>query len=179
MHVAESIRSTIFHLGRHQTTISTTRMSTSTTMDMLATPDGASSAVGPLSSALSNLGSSPRAVGAAWLISSAVFTTYSTTKFLQFGYEDDRESLKVKMERTPLPAKRPSFIQQFFSLPPPIMLTLWRFLGSLLLGLLVQSDFAVMSRVKQTLDLVPLMALPALFLFIANMANSYVTVLAE
>lgn len=150
-------------------------MSTGATMEMPATPSpGLSSAVGPLSSALSNLGSSPHAVGAAWLISSAVFTTFSTTKFLQYAYEDDQESLKMKMEQTPLPAKRPSFMKQFFSLPPPSMLTLWRFFGSLMLGLLIQSDFAVMSRVKQTLELVPLMALPALFLFIANMANSYV-----
>jgi len=145
----------------------------SSTMETIATTSSTAGA-GPLSAALSNIGSSPHAVGAAWLVSSAVFTTYSTTKFLQYVYDDDQNALKQKMERSPLPAPRPTFLHQFFSLPPPSMLTLWRFLGSLLLGLTLHPDLQIIARVKQTIDLVPHVALPALFLFVANLANSYV-----
>ena len=137
-----------------------------------ATPDVAVASSRPLASFLSNLHSSPQVVGAAWLVSSAVFTTYSTTKFLQFSY-DDPESLRRKMERTALPFQH-RYVKRFLSLPPPSMLTLWRFLGSLLLGLLLHPDFEIPARVKQTWDLIPNVALPAAFLFVANLANSCV-----
>lgn len=145
-------------------------------MDMLATPASVThfAGGGPLSSALSNLGASPQAVGIAWLVSSTVFTTYSTTRFLQYAFEDHQGSLKRKMEQTHLPSKPSSIGRRFLSLPPPNMLTLWRFLGSLLLGLLLHSDFDVIARLKQTLGLIPLVGLPALFLFVANLTNSYV-----
>ena len=142
-------------------------------MEMLTTPLPVTSVgAGPISSALSSLGTSPHVVGAAWMVSSVVFTTYSTTRFLQFVFVDDRASLKRRMKETHLPANPSSFIKRFLSLPPPSMLTLWRFLGSLLLGLMLHPDVNVIARLKQTLDLIPLVGLPALFLFVANLSNS-------
>jgi hypothetical protein len=59
------------------------------------------------------------------------------------------------------------------SLSRPTLLTLYRFSGSLLLGILChQPFFAVMDRIKQTIASLPLFALPATFLFVANYANS-------
>ena len=142
-------------------------------MEMLATPVPVTSVgAGPISSALSSLGTSPHAVGAAWMVSSALFTTYSTTRFLRFAVIDDRASLKRRMKETYHPSNPPSFINRFLSLPPPSTLTLLRFLGSLLLGLLLHPDFNVIARLKQTLNLIPFVGLPALFLFVANLSNS-------
>lgn len=59
------------------------------------------------------------------------------------------------------------------SLSRPTLLTLYRFSGSLLLGILFhQPILAVMDRIKQTIASLPLFALPATFLFVANYANS-------
>lgn len=131
----------------------------------------------PLTLAFSNLPSNPHAVGAAWLVLSAVFTTYSTTKFLSFG--DDSIVMRQRIEKATLPLhhsqRQPTrFIQRFMRLPLPNLLTLYRFSGSLLLGLLVHPDLAIWSRLKHTLQLIPSVAFPAFFLFVANFANSYV-----
>jgi drug/metabolite transporter (DMT)-like permease len=102
-----------------------------------------------------------RAVGSAWMISSVVFTTYSTTSFLKHKTEIGGRGKKVTL------AKPEGSI-----LPRSTLLTLYRFGGSLLLGMLAHPDLHVVDRVRETIQLLPPFALPAIFLFIANYANS-------
>lgn len=138
-------------------------------LDTVAASATASNNAGPLAF-LSSLPTNPPVVGVAWLVSSAVFTTYSTTKFLKYSY-DGKTDLKEKLHRIELPAQHP--LSRFFSLPPPTMLTLYRFAGSLLLGLTFHPpDFAILERIRSTIAAVSDFALPAAFLFIANLANS-------
>jgi hypothetical protein len=101
-----------------------------------------------------------QAIGAAWMISSVVFTTYSTTSFLKYKNDGDFGK-KVTLDK---PKGLP--------LPRATLLTLYRFGGSLLLGMLAHPDLHVVDRVHETLQLLPPFALPAIFLFIANYANS-------
>lgn len=54
----------------------------------------------------------------------------------------------------------------------PGLLTLYRFGGSLLLGILAHPNFDIAKRVDQTLQYLPVFTLPAIFLFVANYANS-------
>jgi drug/metabolite transporter (DMT)-like permease len=100
------------------------------------------------------------AVGAAWMVSSAVFTTYSTTSFLKYKHDEDRGK-KVTLEKP-----------EGSKLPRATLLTLYRFGGSLLLGMLAHPDLHVVDRVHETIQLLPPFAMPAIFLFIANYANS-------
>lgn len=93
------------------------------------------------------------AVGAAWMVSSALFTTYSTTKFLKY-------------------APGPSEPRRASLLPRATLLTVLRFGGSLALGLLAHPDLHVLDRVRETWKLLPTFAIPATFLFVANYANS-------
>jgi Triose-phosphate Transporter family len=124
-------------------------------------------------------------VGAAWMISSAIFTTYSTTKFLKFEppppdnnnnnnnnkNEADRE--KMKQERLPDTSKDiTSSRSSSGQLSRPALLTLYRFSGSLLLGLVAHPEFRIVERILETWKLVPAFSLPALFLFLANYSNS-------
>ena len=103
-----------------------------------------------------------RAVGAAWMISSVVFTTYSTTSFLKHKYMNDGGR-----------GKKATFVKPEGSrLPRATLLTLYRFGGSLLLGMLAHPDLHVVDRVRETIHLLPPFALPAIFLFVANYANS-------
>jgi hypothetical protein len=111
---------------------------------------------------LQSLPMNPQAVGTAWLISSAVYTTYSSTTFLKYK-PADTELAEGRTEV--LPSTRN------VSLSRPTLLTLYRFGGSLLLGLLAHPDLAIIQRIKDTLQAVPNFALPAAFLFIANFAN--------
>lgn len=92
-----------------------------------------------------------QAVGASWIISSALFTTYSTTRYLKYPSKSDS----------------PRSI-----LPRATQLTLYRFLGSLCLGLLVHPNLRILERVRETVRLLPSFSIPAIFLFIANYANS-------
>lgn len=125
---------------------------------------------------LQSLPMNPQAVGTAWLISSAVFTTYSTTTFLKFNsikpdfteVANGRKS-KRQSSRAITPAKVAKVLPV---LSRPTLLTLYRFGGSLLLGLLAHPDLAILYRIKETLQAVPDFALPAAFLFTANFANS-------
>ena len=94
-------------------------------------------------------------IGATWMISSALFTTFTTTKFLQYE-----------------PPKAQSKIQPMSKLPRHTLLTFFRFSGSLLLGLLAHPNLHVMKRIEETLDIIPHFFLPAIFLFIANYSNS-------
>jgi Triose-phosphate Transporter family len=93
-------------------------------------------------------------VGAAWMLSSALFTTYSTTKFLRY-------SPPVKLDKV-----------KYVPLSRAALLTLFRFGGSLALGLLLHPNFEIMNRIAETWKILPTFAIPALFLFIANYANS-------
>jgi hypothetical protein len=95
-------------------------------------------------------------VGAAWVISSAFFTTYSTSAFLRY------EPSVFK--------QKPPFTTR---ISRPALLTICRFGGSLLMGLLLHPDLQLIAqRVQSTLTNIPHFTLPALFLFIANYANS-------
>ena len=130
-------------------------------------------------------------VGSAWIISSALLTTYSTTTFLKYsGDEIDGISpnknkkafgdfwarLKRRQKEQQSDAIDDVSIESNRSgnaLSRPTLLTLYRFAGSLLLGLIFhQPLLAVMDRIGQTVASLPLFALPATFLFVANYANS-------
>ena len=104
-----------------------------------------------------------QAVGSAWMISSAIFTTYSTTKFLKFQ-PPITTSRKGKVSKSQNSSQA--------TLPRATLLTLYRFAGSLLLGLLAHPNFHIIDRLRQTIDLIPAFTLPAVFLFIANFSNS-------
>ena len=97
------------------------------------------------------------AVGAAWMLSSAVFTTYSTTRFLKYEAQSS-----VKQENR----------FQASSLSRATLLTLLRFGGSLALGMLAHPNLRVLDRLIETWKLLPTFALPAVFLFVANYTNS-------
>jgi hypothetical protein len=103
-----------------------------------------------LSSALKNV----QGVGAAWMLSSVLFTTYSTTKYLKYSTPSHVErSNKSPLSRVTL-------------------LTLARFSGSLILGLVAYPNLHIVDRIKETLELLPQFALPAVFLFTANYSNA-------
>jgi solute carrier family 35, member E1 len=112
-------------------------------------------AVMPSSALLASLSKDVNFVGGMWMASSALLTTYSTTRFLKY---DHVESDSCKPNR--------------LHLPRPALLTLFRFGGSLLLGLLLHPDFQLLQRIKDTIAVVPDFALSAAFLTIANYANS-------
>mmetsp|Transcript_8828 Transcript_8828/g.14674 ORF Transcript_8828/g.14674 Transcript_8828/m.14674 type:complete len:338 (+) Transcript_8828:22-1035(+) len=111
---------------------------------------------------LSSLTDNTHVVGAAWMISSALFTTYSTTRFLKY----DTVSTSAVVD----PKSRAARLLS--TMPRPTLLTLCRFGGSLLLGLLAHPNANVMQRIRDTKKVLPDFALPATFLFIANYANS-------
>lgn len=98
-----------------------------------------------------------QAVGAAWMLSSAVFTTYSTTRFLKYE---------------PQPSVKPQSALKASPLSRATLLTLLRFGGSLALGILAHPNFHVIDRLIETWKLLPTFALPAIFLFVANYTNS-------
>jgi hypothetical protein len=94
-------------------------------------------------------------IGATWMVTSALFTTYSTSKFLTFKDSPSCPGLRSK-----------------FRVSRSTLLTLYRFSGSLLLGLFAHPDFHVVERIRETLSLCPTFCVPAIYLFIANYANS-------
>lgn len=109
----------------------------------------------------SSLAQNVQAVGAAWVISSTVFTTYSTTKFLKYVPAQTKETTPGKQK------------QQIVSpIPRTTLLTILRFSGSLLIGLLAHPDFYILARMQETIDLAPAFVLPAFCLFVANYMNS-------
>lgn len=139
-------------------------------------------------------------VGSAWVLSSAVLTTYSTTMFLK--YQGDRSSssgtltdsggnskrkqhlsTSASSSRGQLPRKASSAVSttrhrgilshHLESIPRPTLLTLFRFGGSLLLGLFLHVDFwRLAPRLVETFELFKSFFFPALFLFVANLTNS-------
>ena len=94
----------------------------------------------------------PPLVGALWMVSSSLLTTYSTTRFLQHDAPDKQG--------------------KFLRVSRPNLLTLLRFGGSLCLGLLLPPTAPILPRIRSTLASIPHFALPALLLFIANVSNS-------
>ena len=158
-------------------------------------------------------------VGGAWMISSALLTTYSTTRFLK--HEERRgvvSSKLAKLVQQPnqqqqqhdtmetqfksiLSAHDSSHQQRTMKQSQPqhqiiaattsnaaaagggglnlsraSLLTLYRFSGSLLLGLLLHTHFyqlpLLLPRISSTIRSAKLFLLPSLFLFIANYSNS-------
>lgn len=110
---------------------------------------------------LSKISSNPLAVGSAWVVSSALFSTYTTTSFLK--YDDKKKDLPAITSEV-----RPSI-----ALDRPTLLTLYRFTGSLLFGIFIHPQFTfVFERIARTISTLPDFFLPATFLFIANFTNS-------
>jgi len=134
-------------------------------------------------------------VGSAWIISSALLTTYSTTSFLKYsgprihdeisgvgGNKKDSADFWARLKRREKEqddgadgAVSIAIESDRYgnALSRPTLLTLYRFSGSLFLGLVFHRPLlAVMDRVRQTGASLPLFSLPATFLFVANYANS-------
>lgn len=137
-------------------------------------------------------------VGPAWIISSAILTTYSTTKFLKYqgdesmalmpsstnkksifslGNSNKENNLQLQQQNE----KSQHILQGKKSIPTSklsraSLLTLYRFSGSLLLGLFMHAHFyqlsALLPRFIKTLEAAKLFLIPSLFLFIANYCNS-------
>lgn len=157
-----------------------------------------SSAAASLSSLASSIASDKYWVGSAWMVSSAILTTYSTTKFLkhvgqaklsskppidhgsshaavQFDSILNNESSTKEHHRSKQISEAPRK-SSGSNLSRASLLTLYRFSGSLLLGLFLHSHFYQLSmfipRFLKTVDAAKMFLLPSLFLFIANYTNS-------
>ena len=113
-----------------------------------------------------NIWNNPHIVGGAWLFSSALFTTYSTTRYLKYqGTMASTQSDRNKQRH-----QQPSLILS--KLSRPTLLTLCRFGGSLFLGLVAHPDGRVVERCIATVAAARHFAWPALFLYVANYMNS-------
>ncbi len=184
---------------------------------------------------LSKFSSNPLAVGAAWMVSSAIFTTYSTTKFIKYKKptttipisDEQQHPFWVQQQRLldrlrPLknrlhqynamanqrsevnwPSnsrhKKPNNIQPrdvtaynqlserrpqsesvlvggdpSRTLSPSSLLTMYRFAGSLLFGLLFSTSSTLQQRFHYTITTIPTLLIPSICLFIANFSNTYV-----
>jgi hypothetical protein len=155
----------------------------------VATASSSSSAMVSLSSLASSIASDKYWVGSAWMVSSAILTTYSTTKFLkhagqhetkafsrppstgQHGTSSPRSAIELdSMSEASRKSSRPA------NLSRASLLTLYRFSGSLLLGIFVHTHFYQLSmcipRFLKTVNAAKMFLLPSLFLFIANYSNS-------
>ena len=144
------------------------------------TTEAAAASVSSTPGILPSIFNNVHAVGFAWMLSSAVLTTYSTTKFLKYPTtETDGYNRVQRNRRKTLESRFPLLASLTSSLSSPItamsragLLTLYRFSGSLLLGLIAHPDFRVLGRMKQTFQLAPSFFVPAIFLFTANYSNS-------
>eukprot|EP01082_Thalassiosira_pseudonana_P002681 g2508.t1 g2508 contig12:257467-258729(-) len=141
----------------------------------------------PIATWVSAFSGNKHLVGSAWIISSALLTTYSTTKFLKYQGVDDEVSTSANKrgffgfnriqnnesyestEKSVRKKSSPKFSRAS-------LLTLYRFSGSLLLGLAIHSQFynlaKLIPRFAQTLQAAKMFLLPSIFLFIANFSNS-------
>ena len=113
-------------------------------------------------------------VAGAWVVSSAILTTYSTTAFLKFPkFGPDfllRKNARFKGENAAVSecAGNVSSV-----LDRATLLTLLRFGGSFLLGLLARSDLRLVPKlVAQTVADARYFIPSAVFLFVANYCNS-------
>ena len=125
-------------------------------------------------------------IGSAWIISSALYTTFSTTSFLK--YQGSVNS-NTNRRRLPLPLTRRKIVIsrddpmgkhinsqssvgfEKLKADRPALLTLYRFSGSLLLGLLFPNPMDFITKWRATLELMPKFFVPALCLFLANYFN--------
>lgn len=155
-------------------------------------------AMTPLSSWASSVANNRIWVGTAWMISSAILTTYSTTRFLKYVGKEDvdqghgtasrqfrsilnstqntQQQQQTHSQKVIEQSPRKSIRQVTTKLSRASLLTLYRFSGSLLLGLLIHSHFYQLSklipRFIDTVHVAQKFLLPSLFLFIANYSNS-------
>jgi hypothetical protein len=131
---------------------------------------------GGIGESASLLSSNVKAIGGLWMVSSALLTTYSTTTFLKYQHPDnviENDKKKKITSKNPLATTANNNTpRKLLQLPRPALLTLFRFGGSLLLGLLLHTDVQIMKRIQQTMAAIPDFAVPAAFLFVANYANS-------
>lgn len=139
-----------------------------------------------ISSTISSLSNNVQIVGSAWILSSALLTTYSTTSFLKYKspYLIDSKNkneiinsskAKIKLTNEEKPSVFNSYfeIQKQISIARPALLTLYRFSGSLLFGIFLRPQvWSFMQRIRDTLASVSDFTLPAVFLFLANYSNS-------
>jgi hypothetical protein len=173
---------------------------------------------------LSSFANNPIIIGTAWMISSAVFTTYSTTKFIKYKNDDSTidispnplilqkivdqiQPLKVRLRYekilhssifklksiirpiksklephrgTNLQVSSTNDLQQQrpILLSPSSRLTMYRFAGSLVFGLLFSTSstniWSISQRLYDTIEAIPALLLPSMCLFIANFSNTYV-----
>jgi len=186
-----------------------------------------------ISPVVSSLANSIPVVGAVWVLSSAIFTTYSSTAFLKYtpsSVEDriDEElgfstSLEIHRESKSCSSVREKTAKTYSSSPsfprigsvadrstyrrkpgsdsssamndvikdsrsrnisnpralPSIglsastLLTLYRFAGSMMLGLIVPNPSKLAVKVEETLPLIPHFLIAAVFMFTANYSNSF------
>ena len=157
-------------------------MTTTTTTPLM---EAAAAVATPLSNALQ----SAQVIGSLWMVSSALLTTYSTTTFLKYQHPPlvvDKAALnnnnnnnnsmfrsRRRNKNKSLAKTSTQLLPQLLPpLPRPALLTLFRFGGSLLLGLLMHPDLQITKRIRETLAAAPVFAVPAAFLFVANYANS-------
>lgn len=143
-------------------------------------------------SMMSNFPSSPLLVGSAWTVSSSIFTTYFTTAFLKYDAQkqhkqqlleksntdfesqnNDAKARQTKAEQSDLMLQSSLHKRIIRQISRPQLLTLYRFVGSFLLGIFVHPQmFRWIERFGKTVDAIGDFALPALFLFAANYFNS-------
>ncbi|KAL7544909.1 hypothetical protein ACHAWF_008278 [Thalassiosira exigua] len=165
-----------------------------TTSSSAAAAASSVAAVMPPSSAwLSSVSNNKQWVGSAWIISSAILTTYSTTRFLKYQGSPDTMEQSASGEGSRISRQFSSILNSskdhdHRDLEAPqkrtsrtkmsraSLLTLYRFSGSLVLGLFLHAQFYNLSRLcprfLQTVRLAQKFLLPALFLFVANYSNS-------
>jgi len=132
--------------------------------------------------ALSAVSSNIGVIGGSWMLSSTIFTTYYTNKFLKFENAHDwkeTDSFTISQTIESIPSAISPKISKQLSLSQFIkdtyhstsrsqLLTLYRFGGSLFLGLLPNIGY----RIIQTKTALKFFIIPALCLFLANYCNS-------
>lgn len=133
-------------------------------------------------------------IGSAWFVTSVFFTTYSTTAFLKYkqnNQKDDNNNilptpleeqtttdfesrLENEISKNILPSRvQLKFLSVVTSYNRPSLLTFYRFSISLLIGMLCHPKFwLVMDRFRDTVTAVPVFIVPAFFLFFANFCNA-------
>mmetsp|Transcript_16075 Transcript_16075/g.22891 ORF Transcript_16075/g.22891 Transcript_16075/m.22891 type:complete len:365 (+) Transcript_16075:208-1302(+) len=138
---------------------------------------------------ITSLSSNPQLIGSLWVASSSIFTTYSTTAFLKYGTSDmigtrffnayGRRSNDFQSRQFAISTGDASAVEKVRNpseitlLDRPKLLTLYRFGGSLLFGLIINPNVSkIFDRISSTLHSAKSFALPAIFLFIANFCNT-------
>ena len=172
--------------------LATKMNSSSSTLPTVVASASAAALSSPFSTWATSVANNKIWIGSAWIISSAILTTYSTTKFLK--YQDDKSStisssdasskfrsiLNNSKEEQKLTTKidKPTSDKKIrrTNMSRASLLTLYRFSGSLLLGLFIHAHFYQLSklvpRFMKTVQVANMFLLPSIFLFIANYSNS-------